>query len=377
MNRLEAFRFVCRCLAGPISPGQTNEILRREIEDGAVDWPRIVAIASQHLVTPTLYWALEKIRRLDALPPDLLEYFVTIYDLNRQRNLRLVAQTKKIAAVLNSVGVEPVGLKGIANILAGTYENPALRILADLDFLVPEDRLDECFDLLLAEGYGPFEEIGPGPHLQTEEPVHKSLVDPEGRLAKVELHRVVTPPRLRTFLPPLEVLEHSSRIDLHGRTVRIPSLLHRIVHNIGHAQLQHQSYWTGEIRLRDLYDFALLIQESKGGIAWSPFIEHFDRAGYGNAPRAYLMMAEELFGLPRPEEASPPSAAKWRLRHAVTMVRYPWLQALSIVVFSEILTLRRLFSNTPGGRRTRRKFLSLGWYVHHVKNHMKRFRQSK
>ena len=32
MNRLEAFRFVCRCLAGPICPGQTNEILRKEID---------------------------------------------------------------------------------------------------------------------------------------------------------------------------------------------------------------------------------------------------------------------------------------------------------------------------------------------------------
>ncbi|MCG6863147.1 MAG: nucleotidyltransferase family protein [Chromatiaceae bacterium] len=149
MSRLDSFLFLCRCLA----PNDADSVLVTEIRSGRLSWEQVVAIASGHLVTPILYWSLEKKGLLGELPEELCSYLEAIFDLNRQRNQQILDQLVEVAALLNTLGVEIVLLKGAASLAADLYGDMGVRCLSDLDLLVPQDALKDCVCALEADGY--------------------------------------------------------------------------------------------------------------------------------------------------------------------------------------------------------------------------------
>ena len=377
MNRVQAFLFLGRCLARPMGPGPQTQTLREELTSGGVDWPKVIELASRHYVTPALYWALQEKGLLEALPDDLLEYLSAMHDLNRERNLRLVKQTGDIAGLLNKSGVEPLVLKGVGNLLAGLYGDPAVRFIGDLDILVPQDRLRDCVDALMAAGYAPVAGAEPIADSHMAAYCHFTGLVCKGQAAPVDVHWAVIYPEDRYLLPPDEVRNEAKMIVLEGSKVRVPGALHRAVTSIAHAQLRHWAHWAGQVRMRDLYDLFLLTGETRAGVDWPRIVEKFRRAGYGNALRTALMMAERLFGLPMPDKVGPPFAARWRWYRAMMLVKYPWLHAPSLAVAQEIGYVRSAFTDTAMGRLRREKLMTPKWYIRHVKALIKRLRGAK
>ena len=69
-------------------------------------------------------WNFEHVTQAQALKE--------IYDLNRESNQQILRQIDDITAILNKENIQPVFLKGTANLLDGLYSDLGERMMAIL-----------------------------------------------------------------------------------------------------------------------------------------------------------------------------------------------------------------------------------------------------
>jgi hypothetical protein len=70
-------------------------------------------------------------------------------------NSILMRRLLTVVTMLETIGVQPIVLKGAALILSGTYRKAATRVMADYDLLVPFDRKGDVVDFLVSNGFQP------------------------------------------------------------------------------------------------------------------------------------------------------------------------------------------------------------------------------
>lgn len=87
------------------------------------------------------------------LPAAMQETAATGYDLNDQRNQRLLTELHAALATLQRADIPAMPLKGAVLLVQRLYPNVADRVLHDLDILVPAGELDRARDALLNLGY--------------------------------------------------------------------------------------------------------------------------------------------------------------------------------------------------------------------------------
>ena len=119
MTGRAAFRFLCACLAGD-GAAEARAALAPLREAGETAWQELVRMAGAQQITTALGPILRARNLADLLPADLADYFDGMATLNRQRNERVRVEAAELASLLNDAGVNPVFLKGGANLLDGT-----------------------------------------------------------------------------------------------------------------------------------------------------------------------------------------------------------------------------------------------------------------
>jgi hypothetical protein len=314
--------FVALALRPCDSDGDGREAVREAIVRRAVRWEAVVRLASEHLVTPTLYRALADQDLLPALPTEVSSYLEAVHELNGVRNRQIAAQLQELVALLNVAGIEPVLLKGVAYLQGNLYRDPAARVIGDIDLLVAREELPAAVAALTAEGYraaGPADPGGSQHH-------HVPLARPDD-IAAVELHVEPVVAAFAELLPAARLRARAERAGADNLRWLLPAAQHLVIHNIVHAQLTDRHYWCGRAPLRPLCDLARLCRPGAAALDWPEALAGFERAGYGSACRAWLLTAGRLFGQPLAPEVRPDLAARiacWRVRQ---QSRHPWLMA--------------------------------------------------
>ena len=143
MTRWEAFITICSYLRAGLLGGH------RELKQN-LNWELIIEVASFHYVTPVLAWCL---RKDECVPTDVRDYFEASLALNMERNQPMLSGLARLAGLLNAIDIEPILLKGAACMVEGTYPEPSLQILGDVDVLIPAKRSAECVAALQAAGF--------------------------------------------------------------------------------------------------------------------------------------------------------------------------------------------------------------------------------
>ena len=324
MKRHGIFPLLCECLSFESEAGPANESLREKLGSGAIEWESLAEAASHHLVSPALYWVLRRKQLLSCIPADLSRYLETLYENNAARNRRIVALATNIIGWLNEVAVEPILLKGIGNVAAGLYPDPGMRVIGDIDLLVPEESIPDCVKKLQAAGYDPYIS-------NSVSDLHVYLRNNDEYVA-VELHWQVVAGRFRTLLDADAVLRDSRPLRFGDTHARIPSADHRVIHNVIHTQLVDNNYVQGFIRLRQLYDFVLLGRILDGAIDWQRIALLFERKRCLGALSGYMLAGERLLGHPMRPEVHVTQCAKLYMACVLSQNRWLWLMRAGSVV---------------------------------------------
>lgn len=255
MNNKEIFYFAGRCLMLDECPEFADTIIEK-IEAQTIDWSQFVTLCNNHLILPVIYIKFKRHDLISHLPVELSEFLIEIYDLNVSRNKEILRQISAVTSLMNQNNIYPLFVKGAAHILDNLYSDIGERILADIDFLVPEKDYIPAVRVLENDGYFTFD--GNPNYFDPEIEKHYPRLSKHGFSAIIEIHRLLTDVPLKWFDAGTVIQQKKKVSSVNGCFV--PSDEHKIIHNFVHTQITHGGHSYCTISLRDLYDLHLISQ---------------------------------------------------------------------------------------------------------------------
>jgi hypothetical protein len=144
VTRWQAFNALCSYLRAAL----LNDGPRPDY--GEIPWELLIEISSHHYVTPALAWVT--IGNPD-IPSDVRDYLDAILALSSKRNEMLLNDLERIVRKLNTIGIVPVPIKGLAHLIGGLYPARGFRAIGDIDVLIPKERAKEAVSALENLGY--------------------------------------------------------------------------------------------------------------------------------------------------------------------------------------------------------------------------------
>lgn len=357
MSRPDAFAFICGCFAERLSDAGRSDLRARA---AAIDWTQFVAMASESLVAPALLAAARHNALADLLPKEVADYLDGMASLNRLRNERIRAEIEDIAAILASVAVAPVLIKGAAHLMAQLYDNPGDRVMADIDLMVPQARLDDCVDALKREGFAILFDNGfPAHH-------HFPPLGRAGDIVSLELHLQALDAPYGTLLQSADVLASSVPLPQDPR-LAVASPQTQLIIAVAHTQLANHGYLYGEFALRDLIDTARLCRQHAGVIDWASVAKHFADHGAETALACHLLAANALLALPLPPQVPVRARARWLQAMAMRQIGHPRLAQIRTRILRTVLLFRRALSSAALRRRLLQTIRDPAWLTRHLR----------
>ncbi len=211
------------------------------------------------MLGPRLYRGLAKAPGAREADPEAMHYLSELDDANRERNGRLLAQLRELAGAFAVVGLEPVVLKGGAELLRVEPQGTTPRMLRDLDLMIRPDQAGAADTVLRALGYDRFED-DPGAHSAG------TYFRPTD-VGAVDLH-VALPALFAPLLPPHETEAHTERLRVGDGALRVPDASLQFVVNIGHDMLHDEAVVSGIVRLAYLVELADLAADRAAPLDW-------------------------------------------------------------------------------------------------------------
>lgn len=326
-QRLAALDFITGCL-GVRSDPDADGILRSTVISGRLDWQLVLGIANIQKIAPTLWVALRNRKLVECLPAEIRERFFKIYVLNVLRNKDFAGQVIEVVRQLNSIGIEPILLKGSVSLFLKTFDDFGSRAMADIDILVPKKSAEECWNALHTLGYLPIE-ANPFFYVDYQEHHHLQPLYRLGKCGTVEIHRDALPNSAARILPTSLIWQQSERIaNQLGLMMRSPSPTHRLLLNLLHSDLINKTCARGKISLRSLYELATMQVIYRERIDWEIIRKLMTYGGQAPTLSASLYLAQRLLGNPIAERTRPTSGAVFHYARTRLQARWKWLDEL-------------------------------------------------
>lgn len=291
MNKKQTYYLISRTLALDFVAGRVDQIAN-ELPKKKEDWQKWVQTGSDHYVLQSLYLALQKNQMLSLLPDELCESLEHLYQLNFERNQKIISQAYEIKESLEGEGIGCVFMKGAGNIFDGLYRDIGERMLYDLDILVEEQNMVSAAEILMDDGYHTQKKFDPAAHLST---MHYPILVKEDCVAGVEIHRMPVHPGNLKALGTEDVFT-TRKAASQEKEFWVMDDRKKIIHNFIHSQLMHDGHNHADVSLRDLYDLLLLSRRE------DVFDVFKDLKHYRQKSNTYTRLMYEVFDLPMPEK---------------------------------------------------------------------------
>jgi hypothetical protein len=282
-------------------------------------WQQVIDLANLYYLTPALAWTLEQKKPTYQMPADAWAFLEGALDLNRSRNKQIRLQALEVTGALAAAGIRPVILKGGVCLFEEGEEAFNSRMMVDLDILVAEDQLPSALDVAAGLNY---EVLG-----GYNERSHDIKCKPRsGDRVMIEIHRFLGPQR--TLLPPETVMCQATLLETGSSQILIPSLSHRVLHNIFHAQVQNRGHVLGRVSLRGLHDLGLLLKSESREVNWPAIEDAMVTHGYGKALWSYLYAGQRLLDLPITLHEAHAQRAQRHFRRSMRQIQFRRLQIM-------------------------------------------------
>lgn len=363
MNRKELFYFTGKCLSLDTNPHNVK-IIRSAIKNNLVNWELFIRLASDHLVTQTIYSKLKKHNLLDELPDELVDVMEEIYNLSLNRNKLIISQIKEITQLLNEHEIEPLYLKGAGNLIDNIYEDPGERILGDIDFLVAEKDYLKAAQVLENAGYaGPDVFWGDVKTLK-----HYPRLNHPEKTASVEVHRLPVNEQYCKWFSPADAFANSKTIeDFPGCSVLSDE--YKVVVNFIHSQLSNKGNLYGVVSLRDGYDL-LQISTRVSFSTIIPLLKTKQKA------LQYFSLCEEILSTDFGYGNVYKTSSKWfKVKHDLNLDSFVFykIHKISVKLFERIIIgymgqIVQSFYSRSVRRSVIQRLSSLKWYKSHLES---------
>lgn len=282
-------------------------------------WRELYLLAELQWCTPFAYEQLRINNCLDLIPEDIRDPLRNDCLANRLRNLLLRTELVALLKECIRADIAVVLLKGAATFTDELYTAGGARTMLDLDLLVREERLDEARQILVARGYE--EEVDPHKDhdgLPTDvRHAHINAYCKPGTPVVVELHYHVAYGQGGRVLPVEMAWKHTQPGEVDGVPCLVLSPTYRLLHNTVHGLIPSCDYIKGEIRLLHLVEFGYLVLKYEKEIDWQAWLQAGQQQKVETAFLAWLVLAQQLLGMPWPLLQQPSPLAKlhgYRLR---------------------------------------------------------------
>jgi hypothetical protein len=314
--RRQALDALVRCLRQAPVDGGSGTI-------AALNWMPLLELANEHLLAPALWGALCEAGHAALLSADTCEYLETLHRLNGRRNRALRKQAIELIGALDNRGIVPALLKGGLALFDGPYADPALRMMRDLDVLVPAAARDDAIAVLEQLGYRVVQRYEAGHH------AYGDFARPNDP-GCVDLHTELVDPC--HVLPASEVWARGQLKEVDGVRYVSPCATDRVLHNLLHAQIHHLgNFYRGELQLQQAHELVGLTRHFGPAVDWS-FVQRRLAEHRLTVPlESHLLAARHLLGLEWPLSDPPTFAARshylWcRVRFEVRALK--WINVL-------------------------------------------------
>ncbi|MDD2799224.1 MAG: nucleotidyltransferase family protein [Bacteroidales bacterium] len=301
MKNSEAYYFIGHLLVIEFDENRRVDIVQ-QIERNVVDWNKIVLIGSNHFVLPSIYIKLRDADLLNRLPVELIEHLAMIYQLNVDRNRKLIAQAKEIVDCLSAVDIHPIFIKGMANILDNLYADDGERMMLDIDFLVRNEDIMIAANALQTIGYGTYS----GVMYYNQSTKHYPRLTNSKRISDIEMHFNAASTIFGKTLD-YNAIDAFKKFTVTPFKSNVPSDENQLRINFQHTMFDNKGYERQKSSLRDMYDFILLSKR----IDLSELV--FDKK-QEQVFDAYLTLIEAVYGISLSTKNEKTISENWYIR---------------------------------------------------------------
>jgi hypothetical protein len=272
-----AFDLIARVFGERLQGCEASAELRATMRSPAIDWERVVGLASAQFVLPAFAASLRDLALLGQLDEELGAFLEAVHAANLERNAELCDELAAVIWVLNRADIEPVLLKGAIRLTDGLYPDHGWRMLRDLDLLLPKPALAKAIRALEAAGYA---SCGSDAEVRRR-----------GGVCQIDLHSelVGTSSRQARLVQAADVLERARRVTFGGGRVGIPAVEHQLIHLIGHSQIRHLGHAFGHVTWRSRLEAAALVHWGRESIDWQAVLGCFGAVGYHRPLLSFLL----------------------------------------------------------------------------------------
>jgi Uncharacterised nucleotidyltransferase len=339
-QRWHSFDVIARVLAERLQGCEASAELRAMMRSPGIDWERVVGFAGAQFVLPAFAASLRDLELLVWLDEELGAFLEAVHAANVERNSELKDELAAAVGVLNRADIEPTLLKGAIRLLDGVYPDPGWRMLRDLDLLIPEPRWQDALDALQRAGYA-----------LTCAADSAAVLRPPGGLVAIDVHKELFPTsRQKRLLHGGEVV-HGARPALIGRAaVRLPSMLHQVVHLVGHSQIRNYNHAFGRISLRDRLETAALVHWAAEPVDWDAVLARFAAAGYRRPLLSFLLALRDGAPIAVPASGKVDMLTALQERRIAWQTRSRVLAHISFWPMWCVAMLRMQIEEREGGR---------------------------
>jgi hypothetical protein len=200
-----------------------------------------------------------------------------------------------------------------------------MRMMGDIDLLIPSDKLQSAVAALRASGYVDEQHNVLDSY---EAHHHATPLIKAGQPASVELHHALMPAAARTgLLNSQRCWQHA--IDLPLKNLRCYRLspAHQLLHNFYHSQYRDRNYLYGRLSLRQGLEWLYLSKHYAGQFDFDACIQQVQQHGLLNAFVSYNLSIEHYFK--RPVELPRTFGGRLQFWRVQALRRYPYLHTVN------------------------------------------------
>jgi hypothetical protein len=348
---------------GPADRSQAE--LRLQAVAPGFSWQQLADLASSQGLIYPLVWALKRRSLLLPLPrrahqPEFASHptavLLAAYDAHLERQRRRRDQLGAIVNAFNSVGVEPLLLKGSRYLLLDTGSWCEARDMRDLDILCRRDEAAKAAKALERIGYRSGEISFPTDH-------HLPLMWLEQAPSAVEVHTEALSFEAREILPTETVWQHAARrTNEYGAFLALPDPWQLLV-GLLHHQVSDRGYPRRVLALKALWEFASIGQDMPAH-AWQTVADHMALHGQGDVLGSFVAQASRLFALHTPPGIVVSPAAKAHAESTYRRIFWPYPLRRSLFLTDQLRfsfareTLAARYGTDPSGIGRIRRHLS-------------------